>query len=195
MTTQAVRQRGAPAAPPSLTGLKKRKQIAPMKTRIALGWAALCALHNALAQEPVVAAPDPEALFTDTDPVKHANKQVVLHILRDLLQCNHWEKAGQWLTERYLQHNPNVQSGRDNVVRFFSAVPRTETCDQLTMPLVTVLTSGDIVGVVFRMEYDDPRKPGAKYTSIWYDQWRIVDGRADEHWDTATLGPLPGQPQ
>jgi predicted SnoaL-like aldol condensation-catalyzing enzyme len=50
---------------------------------------------------------------------------------------------------------------------------------------VTVLTSGDIVGVVFR--YDDPRKPGGKYTTIWYDQWRIVDGRADEHWDTAML--------
>lgn len=38
-----------------------------------------------------------------------------------------------------------------------------------------------------RTEYDDPRKPDAKYMSIWYDQWRIVDGRADEHWDTATL--------
>jgi predicted SnoaL-like aldol condensation-catalyzing enzyme len=40
------------------------------------------------------------------------------------------------------------------------------------------------------MEYDDPRNEGQKYTSIWYDQWRIVDGRADEHWDTATLGPM-----
>ena len=166
-----------------------------MTTKTLLVLAALGAFHNALAQEPVVAAADPEALFTDTDPAKHANKQVVLRILRDLLQCNQWDKADQLLTERYLQHNPNIASGRDNVVRFFSATPPTATCGKLTMPLVTVLTSGDIVGVVFRMEYDDPRKPGEKYTSIWYDQWRIVDGRADEHWDTATLGPLPGQPQ
>ena len=166
-----------------------------MKTRVVLALAALCALHNAAAQEPVVAAADPEALFTDADPAKHANKQVVLRILRDLLQCNQWEKADQLLTERYLQHNPNITSGRDNVVRFFSGGARTASCGRLTMPIVTVLTSGDIVGIVFRMEYDDPRKPGAKYTSIWYDQWRIVDGRADEHWDTAMLGPLPGQPQ
>ena len=149
--------------------------------------AVLCASGAVPAQEPVVAAPDPEALFTDSDPIKHANKQVVLHILRELLQCNYWEQADRWLTERYIQHNPNVQSGRDNVVRYFSGAPRAESCEKLTMPIVTVLTSDDIVGVVFRMEYDDPRNEGSKYTTIWYDQWRIVDGRADEHWDTAML--------
>ena len=154
-----------------------------------LALAATLAAAPALAPEPVVAAADPEALFTDPDPRLHANKQVVLHILRDLLQCNHWERADEWLTERYLQHNPNVESGRDNVVAYFSDAPRVENCGELTMPIVTVLTSGDIVGIVFRVEYDDPRRPGTKYSTIWYDQWRIVDGRADEHWDTAMLGP------
>lgn len=85
-----------------------------MSRRFFVGAAAFCALGAAGAQEPVVAAADPEALFTDSDPVKHANKQVVLHILRELLQCNYWEQADRYLTERYLQHNPNVTSGRDN---------------------------------------------------------------------------------
>jgi predicted SnoaL-like aldol condensation-catalyzing enzyme len=143
----------------------------------------------AFAQEPVVAAADPEALFTDKDPTLNANKQAVLHILRELLQCNHWDEADKYLTERYLQHNPNVTSGRANVIKYFGPPPRTPTCGKLTMPVVTVLTSGNIVGIVFRAEYDDPRKSGAKYTSISYDQWRIVDGRADEHWDTAMLDP------
>jgi predicted SnoaL-like aldol condensation-catalyzing enzyme len=161
-----------------------------MPSRVVVTLLALCVLGAAEAQEPVVAAKDPEALFTDADPVKHANKQVVLHVLRELVQCNYWEQADRWTTERYLQHNPNVQSGRDNVVAYFAGLPRAEKCDKLTMPIVTVLTSGDIVGVVFRMEYDDPRNEGQKYTSIWYDQWRVVDGRVDEHWDTATLGPM-----
>ena len=143
----------------------------------------------AAAQEPVVAAADPEALFTDPNPTLNANKQAVLHILRELLQCNHWDEADKYLTGRYLQHNPNVTSGRANVIKYFGPPPRTPTCGKLTMPVVTVLTSGNIVGIVFRAEYDDPRKPGAKYTSISYDQWRIVDGRADEHWDTSTLDP------
>jgi len=159
----------------------------PIKTLAAL--AALLATATAFAQEPVVAAADPEALFTDPDPVLHANKQAVLHIMRELLQCNHWDEADKYLTVRYLQHNPNVRSGRANVLAYFGPPPRTPTCGKLTMPVVTVLTSGNIVGVVFRAEYDDPRKPGTKYTSITYDQWRIVDGKADEHWDTALLDP------
>jgi predicted SnoaL-like aldol condensation-catalyzing enzyme len=155
-------------------------------------WVALVAaagIAPAFAQEPVVAATDPEALFTDSNPALHANKQIVLHIMRELLQCNHWDEADKWLTDRYLQHNPNVTSGRDNVIAFFGPPPRAATCGKLTMPVVTVLTSGNIVGVVFRMEHDDPRKPGTKYTTISYDQWRIVDGRGDEHWDTALLTP------
>jgi len=161
-----------------------------MRIRAVVALLALAALGGAVAQEPVVAAKDPEALFTDPDPVLHANKQVVLHILRELVQCNYWEQADRWLTERYLQHNPNVTSGRDNVVEYFADQKRAASCDKLTLPIVTVLTSGDIVGVVFRMEYDDPRNEGQKYTSIWYDQWRVVDGRVDEHWDTAQLGPM-----
>jgi predicted SnoaL-like aldol condensation-catalyzing enzyme len=164
-----------------------------MSIKIALGFVALGAAAAfsapSAAQEPVVAAPDPEALFTDKDPTLNANKQAVLHILRELLQCNHWDEADKYLTERYLQHNPNVTSGRANVLKYFGPPPRTPTCGKLTMPVVTVLTSGNIVGIVFRAEYDDPRKPGAKYTSISYDQWRIVDGRADEHWDTSMLDP------
>jgi predicted SnoaL-like aldol condensation-catalyzing enzyme len=163
--------------------------MTPIKTAlvlVALGAAAAMSAPAA-AQEPVVAAADPEALFTDKDPVLNANKQAVLHIMRELLQCNHWDEADKYLTERYLQHNPNVTSGRANVIKYFGPPPRTPTCGKLTMPVVTVLTSGNIVGVVFRAEYADPRKPGAKYTSISYDQWRIVDGRADEHWDTAML--------
>jgi len=145
---------------------------------------------SAFCQEPVVAAADPEALFTDKDPVLHANKQVVLKIMHELLQCNRWDQADKYLNDRYLQHNPNVTSGRANVIKYFGPPAPTPNCPaKLNFPIVTVLTSGNIVGVVFRAEYDDPRKPGAKYTSISYDQWRIVDGRADEHWDTATLEP------
>ena len=160
-----------------------------MKT-IVVFLAALLVTAPALSQEPVVAAADPEALFTDKDPVLHANKQAVLKLMHELLQCNRWDQADKYLTERYLQHNPHATSGRANIIKFFGPPPPTPNCpDKLTMPVVTVLTSGNIVGVVFRMEYDHPTKPGTKYTTIFYDQWRIVDGKADEHWDTGLLEP------
>jgi hypothetical protein len=40
------------------------------------------------AQAPVVHSTNPESLFTSPDPKLHANKQVVLHIMRDLLEAN-----------------------------------------------------------------------------------------------------------
>ena len=46
-----------------------------------------------MAQAPVTGAADPESLFTSPDPKLNANKQVVLHIMRDLLEANHWELA------------------------------------------------------------------------------------------------------
>lgn len=84
------------------------------------------------AQEAVVEAPDKEALFARTDPQLHANKQVAYHIMRDLLQANHWDLTDQHLTERYLQHNPLMPFGRDTVVRFLpkrftSSRPRFQT--------------------------------------------------------------------
>jgi predicted SnoaL-like aldol condensation-catalyzing enzyme len=152
----------------------------------ALAW--LCAAAGAGAQEPVVGTPN-EALFTDADPVLHANKQVALHVVRELLQCNYWDQADKWLSARYLQHNPNVASGRAGVVAFFGTRPKAASCDKLTTPVVAVLADGDLVTVVFPRQYDDPRNPGKKYTTTWFDMWRIVDGKADEHWDPATIAP------
>lgn len=142
-----------------------------------------------LAQEPVVGVDDPESLFTDDDPQLHANKQVALRIMRELLQCNHWSDAGNWITDRYLQHNPNVVSGLAPVIEYFTAFrERTETCDELTTPIVAVLAEDDLVTVVLPRTYEHP-VTGEPYTTTWFDMWRFVDGKADEHWDPATIAP------
>ena len=144
----------------------------------------LIAAIPAVAQEPVVGKAD-ESLFTDKDPRLHANKQAALHIMRELLQCNYWDQAEKWLTDRYIQHNPNAASGREGVVKFFNSLkrPRAATCDKLTTPIVAVLAQGDYVTVVWPMTC---RHEGQKpYTSTWFDMWRFVNGRADEHWDPA----------
>ena len=141
---------------------------------------------KAVAQEPVVGVADAESLFTDSNPKLNANKQAALHIMKDLLQCNHWDEADKWLTSRYLQHNPNVRSGREGVVKYFSTRPKTATCDKLNTKIVAVLADGDLVTVVIPREVKDPKDPSKTYTSTWFDMWRFVNGKADEHWDAAT---------
>jgi predicted SnoaL-like aldol condensation-catalyzing enzyme len=164
-----------------------------MKMRTFLVLAVLVSVVSAVhAQEPVVGVKDPESLFKDPDPKLNRNKQATLHIMRELLQCNQWDRAGEWLTKRYIQHNPNAASGLDGVVAFFTKVmkrQRVDKCDKLTTEIVAVMADDDYVTVMLPRKYPDPRKPGAEYYTTWFDTWRFVDGKADEHWDPATIAP------
>jgi predicted SnoaL-like aldol condensation-catalyzing enzyme len=148
----------------------------------------------AFAQAPVVASRDPESLFTSADARLNANKQVVLHIVRDLLEANHWSDADKYRSERYLQHNPFVASGLAPVKRFFAERPATQIPAKMKAKGVSVVADGDLVVVAFKQEYADPRNPGKCCTTTWFDMWRIVDGKADEHWDAATLTPPATKP-
>jgi len=143
----------------------------------------------AMAQAPVTGVADPESLFTSSDPKLQANKQVVLHIVRDLLEANHWELADKYLTKEYIQHNPNVASGLAPVLKFFGSRTPTPIPDRKSWKtnVVSVMAEGDLVVVAFARENRDPRDPNKSYTTTWFDMWRIKDGKADEHWDPATI--------
>ena len=98
--------------------------------------------------------------------------------------------AGEWLTQAYHQHNPNAASGLAGVVEFFTKVmkrQRVDKCDKLTTEVVAVMADDDYVTVMMPRKYPDPRKPGAEYFTTWFDTWRFVNGKADEHWDPATI--------
>jgi predicted SnoaL-like aldol condensation-catalyzing enzyme len=146
---------------------------------------------RAFAQAPVVGSSDPESLFTSPDPKLHANKQAVLHIMRDLLEAGHWDDAPKYLTREYIQHNPNVASGLDPVMKFFSGRPSLPIPDRRSWrtKIVAVTAEADRVVVAIVRELPDPRTPGKTYTTTWFDMWRMKDGKADEHWDYGTIAP------
>jgi predicted SnoaL-like aldol condensation-catalyzing enzyme len=168
-----------------------------MKTLLSsLAIAILFVCSAAKAQEPVIgvtgAAAD--ALFTSKDPTLNTNKQAAYHIMKDLLEANHWDLAANWLTPAYHQHNPNVASGRDGVVKFFSSFRKpTDIPEHLTKTkIVAVVAEGDLVIVVTPREFKDPRDASKTYTTSWFDMWKFIDGKADEHWDGATINaPAP----
>ena len=160
-----------------------------MKFRLTISalFAGMMLCVPAIAQEPVKGVADPDSLFKDKDPQKNAMKQTAYHIEKELLQCNYWDQAGKWITDRYIQHNPNVTSGLAPVVQYFSNNPnrpRHATCDKLEAPVVAVVADGDLVTVITAAPRKDAK--GNAYTTTWFDTWRIVNGKADEHWDPAT---------
>jgi predicted SnoaL-like aldol condensation-catalyzing enzyme len=162
-----------------------------MKTRLTFLLIVLLAgVAVARAQEPVVAAADPESLFTSPDSKLNANKQATLHIMRDLLEANHWDLADKYLTAEYIQHNPNVASVRDGVVKYFTAMRKPSPIpDKMKTKIVAVIAEGDYVIVATPREYTNPKDPSKKYTTTWFDMWRFKDAKADEHWDGATIAP------
>jgi predicted SnoaL-like aldol condensation-catalyzing enzyme len=147
------------------------------------------------AQEPVLGSKDPESLFTSKDKKLNANKQVVMHIMRDLLEAGHWDQAPKYLSARYLQHNPNVASGLQPVLTYFAGRPSKPIPDKngWATQVVSVVAEGDYVTVAVARSLPDPRDPTKMYTTTWFDMWRIMDGKADEHWDYGTIAaPAPG---
>ncbi|MFI5382264.1 MAG: nuclear transport factor 2 family protein [Tepidisphaerales bacterium] len=146
------------------------------------------------AQAPVVAADDAEALFHSSDPKLDANKQIAYHIVKEMLQAGHPEAADKYLSERYIQHNPNFPSGRDPIKKTFAMVKPKPIPEKMAPSVVSVVAEGDMVIVASVSKRPDPKQPGKTYTTTHFDMWRIKDGKADEHWDEAPLGPPEGPP-
>jgi predicted SnoaL-like aldol condensation-catalyzing enzyme len=165
-----------------------------MKGQWYCAWAAAGLLLSAgtFAQEPVMGAKDPEALFHSSDPRLNANKQIVYHIFKDILEGGQIEAIDKYLSARYIQHNPNIPSGHDGLKKMLRMVQPKPVSNKLAAQVVSVVAEGDFVVVSAVQPLPDPRSPGKTYTTTHFDMWRIKDGKADEHWDEAALGPPPG---
>jgi len=139
------------------------------------------------ASEPVVGTGNQKALLESHDPQLAANKKLVYDFWREVFEGGHMENIDQYVHESYIQHNPNVPTGRDAFVAFFSQVTDPKPiADEILAPLVSIVAERDMVILSFAREYDEPNDPGQTYTTTWFDMFRIEDGRIIEHWDPAT---------
>jgi len=81
-------------------------------TYLVLGSTPLAAQDN-MTPAPLVPAEEQLALIESDDPKLARNKKHVWDFWRIVYEGGHMEYADQYMTERYIQHNPNVGSGRD----------------------------------------------------------------------------------
>lgn len=141
---------------------------------------------SALAQVPVTATVDHQKLLASHDPKLAANKKLVYDFWREVFEAGHLELAEKYMAADYIQHNPNVATGRDAFVTFFSAIKKPKPIeDKVAAPLVNIVAEGDIVLLTFVREYKEPKDASKTYTTTWFDMFRIENGKIAEHWDPA----------
>lgn len=142
------------------------------------------ALPPALAQEPPVGVADQQALLKSHDPKLAANKKLVYDMYRAIVIGGRYEMAEQFFTKDYIQHNPNVKSGRDALVEFIkNSRPQRPIPPEITFPLISIIAEGDMVMVATVTWEPDPEKPGERYATTHFDLYRIENGLIAEHWD------------
>ena len=150
--------------------------------------AALCSLAalSASAQVAVVAAPDQARMLASPDPRLAANKRFVYDFWREVFEGGHMELAERYMAESYIQHNPNVPTGRAAFVEFFSKFRKPAPIEaQIKAPVVAIVAEGDYVVLSFARENADPKDPSRKYSTTWFDMFRLEGGKIAEHWDPA----------
>jgi predicted SnoaL-like aldol condensation-catalyzing enzyme len=119
------------------------------------------------------------------------NVKLVLDFWREVLVARHTELAPKYMAEGYIQHNPNVPTGRAGFVTFFSKFPQQPIPATRPNPPIQVLTKGDLVVLVWDHEAKDPADPSKTYKYNSFDMFRVSDGKIQEHWDSAMKNP-PG---
>jgi len=158
-----------------------------MKQALLSSALALLLAGPALAQVPVQANADHAQLLASTDARLAANKRLVYDFWREVFEGGHMERVDRYLTESYIQHNPMVPTGRAGFVAVFSQIAKPKPIeDRVKAPLVAITAEGDLVILSFVSERPDPKDPTQKYTTTWFDMFRIENGKIAEHWDPAT---------
>jgi predicted SnoaL-like aldol condensation-catalyzing enzyme len=142
---------------------------------------------SAAAQVPVAAITDQAPLLASADPKLAANKRLVYDFWREVFEAGHLDLADKYLAETYIQHNPNVPTGRAAFIAFFGRFVKPQAIQpRITGPLVNIVAERDMVVLSFVSEKPDPKDPSTKVASTWFDMFRIENGRIAEHWDCAT---------
>ena len=146
---------------------------------------------------PLVVANDQRALLASSDPKLARNKQLVYDFWRIVYEAGHMERAAEFMTPEYIQHNPNVESGRDAFVNTIGkARPARPVEDVSRFPIINITAERDIVMVMWARKVRDREHPEQIYEMTWFDVFRLDEksGKIAEHWDSSERWGSVGRP-
>jgi predicted SnoaL-like aldol condensation-catalyzing enzyme len=127
-----------------------------------------------------------KSMLYSKDPKLAKNKKLVYDFWRSVLEGGHLELAPKYMLETYIQHNPNVPTGRKGFIDFFSRFAKARPiADTIKGPLIAIVAEGDRVVLSFKDVRPDPKDPAKTYITTSFEMLRIENGKVAEHWDSA----------
>lgn len=111
------------------------------------------------------------------------NKRVVSDFLEGCMQSREWESAAEFLSDRLIQHNPEIGDGRDGwISHWFELEQRGEPLRYETP--FKLIGQGN-----FAAAYSKVHKGRSQFAV--FDLFRLENGRIVEHWDNWEPIPSP----
>jgi predicted SnoaL-like aldol condensation-catalyzing enzyme len=140
-----------------------------------------------LAQLPVeiIPANQQQAWLQDSNPQDAADKKLAYDFWRLVLVGRDMDAAMEMMAEDYMQHNPNIPTGRAPFVQVFGSMGEREPLSYIA-DLVAITADAGYVTMAFKREMDNPNTDGT-YTTTWFDMFRVENGMIAEHWDYGTI--------
>src|SRR6185503_3811990 len=128
------------------------------------------------------------------------NLTFVLDWWREVIQGGHLNLSSKYQADDYIQHNPNVPTGRAAFVSFFENVVGVKPANPIPAALapapVVSGAKGDFVFLIFEQQSPDPRDATKSYRHNSFEVLRLQNGKVQEHWDSAKrMVAPPGAPK
>lgn len=127
-------------------------------------------------------------------PEEEKNLAFVLDWWRKVVEARHTELAANYAAEDFIQHNPNIPTGRASLLTFFKGFgpPIEPIPNRLVNPPVVAGARGNFVWLVFEHQNKDPKDTSQWIYGYSFDLFRIQNGKIQEHWDSALKEPGSG---
>lgn len=117
--------------------------------------------------------------------VEAKNKALMLDFYQRFFTNHDFTAATDIIREDYIQHNPNIATGRQAFINFFQ--PIFQRTPLATNEIVRIIADGDLVWV-HAHQRSTPDALGNELIDIY----RIQDGKIAEHWDAVV--PVSASP-
>lgn len=171
----------------------------PKKSALLPGLAALLLSPLAAQAQSINPPTEPQTSPVMTEAEKR-NLAFVLDWWREVIQGGHLDLTAKYQADDYIQHNPNVPTGRAAFVDFFRNVVGVKPANPIPAKLdpapVVTAAKGDFVFLIFEQQSPDPRDASKTYHHNSFEVLRLENGKVQEHWDSfKRMAAPPGAPK